>query len=176
MLFKVIISTILLTLFTSPAYSSQLETMQLLGKGEAHYLRFIKVYDASLYTQEPLEDQDILSSEINKCLLLEYDVAISSKDFIKAANTVLQRQFTVDELKNVQDELDLLHSNYVDVEKGDNYTLCYDNRGHNTILSHNGEEVVRIQSIPFAQVYYSIWLGSESPLNNELRDSLLARQ
>lgn len=176
MFFKIMISYAFFTLFTTTAHSSQLETMHLLGKGEAYYLKFIKVYDASLYTQEPLGDANILSSEISKCLLLEYNVPVSSKDFIKAANTVLKRQFTDEKLGKVQNELDRLHSNYSDVKDGDNYTLCYDKSKSKTILSQNNKEIVRIQSRPFAEVYFSIWLGNKSPLDNVLRDNLLAKK
>jgi hypothetical protein len=135
MFLKVIILCIFSSVLATTTYSSQLEEMHLLGKGEVYYLNFIKVYDASLYTQEPLGTNNILGSTISKCLLLEYDVSLKSKDFVKAANTVLQRQYTAGQLENVQDELDQLHNNYIDVKEGDSYTLCYDKSIATLLLS-----------------------------------------
>lgn len=172
---KTLLITILFSLIVSPVYSSQISEMELHGEGKAYYLKFIKVYDASLYTAEPASEVEILQGAVSKCLLLEYDVSLKQKDFIKAADTVLSRQFSAEKLEEVQSEVDILHAAYKDVEDGDNYTLCYDSVEKSTALSHNGTEVVRIVSQPFAEVYFSIWIGEESPLDSTLRDNLLAR-
>lgn len=172
---KTIFITILMSLIISPVYSSQLRDMQLHGAGKAYYLKFIEVYDAALYTEQPASEMDILQGAVSKCLLLEYDVSLKQKDFIKAANTVLSRQFSAEKLEKVQGEIDTLHAAYKDVKDGDNYTLCYDSVERSTALSHNGTEVVRIVSRPFAEVYFSIWIGEDAPLDATLRDNLLAR-
>jgi hypothetical protein len=169
------IFTLIFTLMFSLAHSNQIEDMELHGMGEAYYLKFIKVYDASLYTEQSASEDEILQGAVSKCLLLQYDVAVKQKDFIKAANTVLNRQFTTEQLERVRIEIDQLHAGYQDVKDGDQYTLCYDNRKATTTLSHNGEEIVRILSKTFAEVYFSIWLGKEKPLDDRLRDNLLAR-
>ena len=169
--------TILLSLFSTAALSNAfVDDMQLLGKGSAYYLRFIKVYDASLYTAGPVNNQDILNGEISKCLLLDYNVSVGREDFVKAADTVLSRQFTTEELEVVRREIDLLHKSYIDVADGDTYSLCYDKTDSLTTLSLNNKELVRIQSKPFATIYFSIWLGNTSPLDDSLRDDLLARK
>ncbi|CAG36873.1 hypothetical protein [Desulfotalea psychrophila] len=59
-------------IYASPVTSS----MQKLGEGEAYYLGFIKVYDASLYSSKFSGIKDILNAEISKCLHLEYQVDI----------------------------------------------------------------------------------------------------
>lgn len=173
---RLIYLTILLSLFSSPAMGDLLvDDMQLLGKGTAHYLRFIKVYDASLYTKEAVHDQDILSGDISKCLFLHYAVSVGRDDFIKAADTVLARQFTAEERSGVQQEIDSLHKAYVDVADGDIYSLCYDRSTGRTTLSLNSKELATIDSGQFAKIYFSIWLGETDPLDESLRDSLLAR-
>lgn len=169
--------TITLSLFSTAAMgSSPVGDMKLIGKGTAYYLKFIKVYDASLYTADPIDNLDIVSGEISKCLLLDYNVSVGREDFIKAANTVLSRQFTSKELEVVGQEIDLLHESYVDVADGDTYSLCYDRTDSLTTLSLNNTEIVRIQSKPFATMYFSIWLGNRLPLDERLRDDLLARR
>lgn len=176
MLFKIIILAVFSSLFLRPVYSTPLEDMQLLGKGEVYYLKFIKVYRASLYTEKNLADQDILSRDVSKCLLLDYEVSLGREDFVKAANTILLRQFTKEQLEIVEKEVDRLHESYIDVKDGDTYSLCYDKNDSKTTLSHNLQELVKIHSRPFAEVYFSIWLGNTSPLDDKLRDNLLARR
>ena len=175
MLAKTTLITLLLTLFLSTAHSSAIEKMELHGMGEAYYLKFIKVYDAALYTEQPSSEEDIIQGAVSKCLLLKYDVSLKRKDFIKAADTVLNRQFSVEQLDKVLDEIDRFHASYIDVQDGDQYTLCYDRQEGSTALSHNGKELVRIKSEAFSKVYFSIWLGKQYPLDDKLRDNLLVR-
>lgn len=150
------------------------ENMYLLGQGKAYYLSFIKVYDASFYSEEILPKEEILGSDVSKCLHLQYAVDISREDFVTAANKVLSRQFTPNQLQRVESELSTLHEGYRDVEEGDSYTLCYRDADETTTLSLNGDEIVSIPSANFAEIYFSIWLGSTNPLDKELRNNLLA--
>jgi hypothetical protein len=174
MLNKALMLTIAGLFFILPgSYATTMESMQLLGSGEARYLRFIKVYDASLYANQPVAAEDILNKDISKCLNLEYVVAVGKEDFITAANTVLDRQFSKTELNTVGTELEALHHSYIDVKKGDKYTLCYNNTGYQTTLAHNGIELVTVNSPAFAAMYFSIWLGSTNPLDEKLRNKLL---
>lgn len=166
---------VFLILIAAPGvYGNRISDLKLLGEGEAYYLKFIKVYDAALYTEPEAKPQDILDTKVSKCLLLEYEVPVGKKDFVKAANTILARQFTADELARVEPEIRRIHEGYTDVKSGDNYSLCYNGQTGETTLHHNGKEVVRLTSEDFARVYFSIWLDSEKPLDNTLRDNLLA--
>jgi len=167
--------TIFFTLLFSTAYSSSFNNMELHGTGEVYYLKFIKVYDAALYTARVANEEEIIQGAVSKCLQLQYEVSLKQKDFIKAANKVLERQFTADQLEIVRDEINQLHAGYIDVKNGDQYILCYDSQESSTTLSHNDKELVRIYSQPFAKIYFSIWLGNDSPLDDKLRDNLLAR-
>lgn len=175
MYLQLTVLALFLATFASAAHGNSIENMKLHGEGEVYYLKFIKVYDAALYTGQEASEEDIIQGNVSKCLLLQYDVALKQKDFITAANTVLERQFTAEQLDAVRDEIEKLHAGYVDVEDGDQYTLCYDSTNSKTTLSYNDREVVRIQSQPFAKIYFSIWLGNDAPLDDKLRDDLLAR-
>ena len=156
------------------SFAANTQNMHLLGQGKAYYLNFIKVYDASLYSSEIMARDKILSSDVSKCLHLEYAVDVGRKDFITAANKVLQRQFGPERLQGIESELNTLHEGYRDVQEGDSYTLCYRDADQTTTLSLNGNEIVAISSADFAEVYFSIWLGSNKPLDTNLRNSLLA--
>ena len=172
-------STVLAILFSlvlvTVASGGPIDDMELNGTGEVFYMKFIKVYDAALYTSRPADEEEIIGAEVSMCLLLRYAVSVKKNDFIKAANTVLNRQYSRDVLEQVQEYTDLLHASYIDVKSGDNYTLCYEKQGNSTTLLHNEKELVRIYSKPFAEAYFGIWLGKESPLDDKLRDGLLSR-
>lgn len=161
--------------FASDSYAASIEDMQLLGKGEAYYLKFFKVYDAALYSEALAENERILDDDVSKCLHLKYSVGVDRDDFITAANTILARQFSSEQLRKVSTELEMLHNGYEDVEKGDSYTLCYSEMTKTTSLALNGGELVSVTSPDFAEIYFSIWLGDTSPLDEKLRNNLLAK-
>jgi hypothetical protein len=156
--------------------AASIDTMQLLGKGEAYYLKFIKVYDASLYIEESVEAKHILDRNISKCLYIQYAVGVDADDFIAAANTVLARQFSSERLNDVASELATLHGGYMDVQEGDSYSLCYSKVAETTTLALNEKEVVSVYSPDFAEIYFSIWLGESDPLDEKLRNNLLANE
>ena len=165
----------LVLLLSSSVYGiSGIDGLQRIGQGEAHYLGFIKVYDISLYSSGGTESQNILSRDVSKCLHIQYTVDIEKSDFVEAANTILNRQFSAEQLALAKSGIDALHAAYLDVEDGDTYTLCYNSPSSMTTLSHNGNELVSIDSPVFAEQYFSIWLGSTDPLDEDLRDDLLA--
>lgn len=158
----------------SSAVSAVLGDMQKVGQGKVYYLGFIEVYDASLYSSELTGAKDVLSGNVSKCLHLEYTVDIGRKDFVKAANIVLNRQFSEEQLALVDSDIESLHQGYRDVRDGDSYTLCYSSTEKVTSLSYNGEVLVSVDSPGFAEIYFSIWLGKRDPLDETLRDDLLA--
>ena len=167
---------LLLIIIVSPVAASGTvipEDLRPLGEGEAYYLKFIKVYDATLFGSSNSGQNSILSRDVSKCLHLEYAVDVKGKDFIKAAQTVLNRQFSEEQLLQVKQDIDALHQGYLDVKSGDTYTLCYDSRISETTLSLNGDTLVSIDSPEFAEIYFSIWLGENRPLDNKLRNDLL---
>lgn len=154
---------------------AMLENMELHGQGTARYLGFIKVYDAYLYTGKSVSGDRVLSVDVSKCLKLEYAVSLSAENFIEGANTVLKRQYSVEELIKFNDEIGTLHQGYKEVKEGDNYMLCYDERKSKTTLALNGLELLAVTSRHFSELYFGIWLGEEKPLDETLRDDLLAR-
>jgi hypothetical protein len=154
--------------------SDSMDTLQQLGKGQAYYLKFIKVYNAYLYGETNTKRKDILKDTVSKCLHLEYVVNVAKEDFIEAAETVLNRQFTTEQLDRVRQQIDMLHQKYSDVQKGDSYTFCYDGVTSDTTLVYNNKQLITIRSPEFAETYFNIWLGEKAPLDEKLRDSLLA--
>ncbi len=161
-------------LFVSSGFSmAEIGEMQLRGKGIVKYLGFIKVYDASLYTKNAGDTQNILSPEISKCLRLDYNVSLTPENFIEGANTILKRQHTPTTLNTIQKEINIFHKAYRSVEEGDNYQLCYEGDSAVTTLLLNQKELVSIESADFGNIYMGIWLGPQEPIDERLRDNLL---
>ncbi len=149
------------------------DSMTLVAKGNARYMGFIKVYDAHLYVPEKVDHDQILSTEVSKCLKLSYDVGLKPKDLIKGANIVLERQHPQEHLARIKPYVDELHNAYRAVEKGDSYTLCYDAESELTTLSLNAEQLVAIQSEEFSSAYFGIWLSPLKPLSSALQKQLV---
>lgn len=148
--------------------------MQPIGTGEVRYMGLFKVYDARLLTSGATTGAAVLKTDVSKCLILNYAVALTTDKFIRGAEMVLQRQHSKDDLRPVRQQIDALHAQYRDVQEGDSYTLCYDAASSTTSLSLNDAELVRIVSVDFARFYFGIWLGPDAPLDERLRDDLLA--
>lgn len=175
MLRQLFLSITVFFLIVNPGEARILNGLELSGSGEIRYLGFIKVYDASLYTLPSINVNELLGANSSLCLSLDYSVEVSSKDFIKAAETILEKQHSPEVLAPVRPQIDLLHSSYADVGKDDNYTLCYDASTRNATLSLNGKTLVTIPSAPdFATVYFGIWLGENRPIDANLRKELVS--
>lgn len=161
--------------FVMPSTSVGLvDSMTLVAKGNARYMGFIKVYDAHLYVPQKLDHERILSTEVSKCLKLDYDVGLKPEDLIKGATVVLERQHPQEHLERIQPYVDQLHNAYRPVDKGDSYTLCYDAEKELTTLSLNAEPLVAIQSEEFSSAYFGIWLSPDQPLSRSLQKQLAA--
>jgi len=167
-----LLSVIVLLMFFAPQTSEgePWKTMRLVGSGEYKYLGFISLYKARLFTDGSLPR--VLLSEVNKCLVLDYQVEIQAEQFAEAANSILLRQLTPSEWGRIRSEINRLHSSYRAVEAGDRYSLCFDVDSQTTSLALNGENLVSVRSPEFAAAYFGIWLKEHEPIDLRLRDDL----
>ena len=101
--YKLIFIILTIALFVLPAAAVGLvDSMTLVAKGDARYMGFIKVYDAHLYVPQKVDHDRILSTEVSKCLKLEYAVGLKPEDLIKGANLVLERQYPLEDLDRIK--------------------------------------------------------------------------
>jgi hypothetical protein len=171
---KTLITSLILLLITTSNSYAVIDSMQLRGHGNVYYLSFIKVYKASLLTIKDADTLNILDPGISKCLKLEYDVSLTSENFIEGADTVLGRQYSAEQLNTLQQEIEALHNAYQPVEKGDIYRLCYNSDNATTTLTLNGKDLVSITSQEFSSVYFGIWLSPDKPIDKKLQRNLVA--
>ena len=138
------------------------------GKGEVHYLKMIKVYDASLYSPQRVTPENILKANVSKCLQLDYSVNLSPDKFRLATSKILQRQHGADFLREIKIPLENLQKAYKAVNKGDVYRLCYDGKTQKIRLNLNANKLVEIQSAELARAYLGIWLSANKPISESL--------
>jgi hypothetical protein len=169
----VLIACILLQTAIVHRAEALVDPANLRGQGQVRYLGFIKVYDASLYTENTTAGNDILDPDVSKCLELKYHVSLTPENFIEGADTVMSRQHPAEYLDSIREEITLLHKAYQPVEEGDIYLLCYQAESRTTTLSLNDKELVAIQSAPFSSAYFGIWLGQNEPLDEDLQKDLI---
>ena len=109
-----------------------------------------------------------------KRLELQYFWAIKGTAFGKAANKILEQNFSSEHLAILRARLQRLDALYENVHPGDRYSLTY-LPGVGTELALNGTPKGMIEGADFAAAYFAIWLG-ENPLDDSLKSQLLARQ
>jgi len=143
------------------------------GGGLFRYAAVFRVYAGVLYAPPGIAGEDILSADVPKRLELHYLLDISAEDFRKSGLAFLEKQQRPEELAALADRLEAFNAAYRDVGKGDRYALEY-HPETGTRLLKNGEELVRVPGLDFAQAYFGIWLDPQQPLSSSFRDDLLA--
>jgi len=146
-------------------------TLDLWNVGLLRWKIFFKGYVAALYVGEG-GTVAAVSEDKPKRLELHYFYSIAGNKFGGAADELLGRWMSPQELAPLRQRLDALHALYRDVSPGDRYALTYV-PGVGTELALNNEPLGVIEGADFAGAYFSIWLGAV-PLDESLRDQLLA--
>lgn len=172
---RILSGLIALIILVVPINGFSENALQLIGKGEVKYLRFIKVYEAELYVADSQNKVDILSPDVTKCLQLTYAVSLVPENFVEGAETILQRQHSPSYLDTFSAQIKRLHNAYQPVEEGDQYQLCYSAEDTTTRLILNNKELAAIDSPEFSSLYFGIWLYENSPIDSTLRKNLLGQ-
>jgi hypothetical protein len=148
--------------------------LELHGVALFRYRVFFRAYVAGLYLPAGVDPDEVLE-DVPKRLELSYFWAIDAKDFGRAANELLARQLSPEEMAPLKSRLDTLHRAYRSIEPGQRYALTY-TPGIGTELSLNGEPIALVPGADFAAAYFGIWLDETAPLDAGLRARLLAGQ
>ncbi len=108
-------------------------------------------------TRDPLD-------EFPKELEFEYARKIGSKQLVGAADKILRKNVSPAELAEIESQVEELNAAYRDVGRGDRYTLRYGpDKGTSLLL--NGDVLYEVPGEDFHRIYFSIWLGPESPFD-----------
>ena len=146
--------------------------MQLNGFGTRKKL-FIKLYVASLYTQEKNSDaKQILEMVQASCMRLHISSSkITSEKMIKATKQGFEKS-TQGNIAPIESEIEtFLAWLEQPIKKGDIFEFAF--VPHNAInVSKNGSELGVIENKEFASALFGIWLG-EIPVQQDLKSKLL---
>ncbi len=130
----------------------------------------VKVYDIGLYKNAGQKHSAILADEPTR-LELRYHRAFSAAEIVKGGDAILRKNVETSALAILMPRLAQLNRFYVDVAKGDTYSLTYV-PGKGMSLRHNGRLLTTIPGYDFASIYLRIWLG-ETPISVDTRDKLV---
>lgn len=136
------------------------------------YRRIIRAYRAALYLGEGVRPDQVLAN-VPKRLELAYCLGIDGSDFGPAAEQILARMHSPEQLSGLRERLDRLHASYRTVREDDRYALT-NIPGRGLELALNGRPIVTIPGADFQRAYFGIWFG-RNPLSAHLRDELLGR-
>lgn len=144
---------------------------ELLGSGVFKYMIWT-AYAGAYYQGEGVTDPQPLS-EVPRRLELAYFHAIDAEDFADATLETIQKNLTMYEFNQIKEDIEALNTRYQRVEEGDRYVLSWD--GDQLRLALNGDVLFKGGDAEMASAMFGIWLG-ETPLGEDFRDELLARQ
>ena len=140
------------------------------GESQLKAFGFVKLFEAALYLEEGYEPRDF-PGEFSYGLSIRYNRKFRKETLIKSADNILKDLHSASDLSAIQENLEKINQYYVDVGKGDTYTLVYHPENGTTLL-YNDEPLVTVEGEDFAKIYFSIWLGGH-PKSKALKEDLL---
>ncbi len=146
------------------AYSIQAIAFRDISAQEFRFAGLFKVFQATFRASPEANIQDPLA-EFPKKLEFVYARKLKREQLIEAADKVLKNTYSDSDLNRVEEQIAAINDAYEDVDRGDRYTLRYDPTRRATALVKNGELVTEIPGDEFQRIYFSIWLGPESPFD-----------
>jgi hypothetical protein len=136
---------------------------------------FFNIYVASFYSERAIPSLDeLFLVPGDKYLRLQYLRSISAQDFIDNSQDAIKKNPDINP-EPIKEELASLYKAYEAVEKGDTYSLYFDQNKITTCLFKNDVRKVCLEGEAFAKAYFSIWL-SEHSMNNEFSKRLISRK
>ena len=154
-----------------PAVTEGRLTLERVGYGEFRFAHLFDVYAAALYLPSAARTALPPHPRTPKRLDLYYLRDVPRERIIKAAKTVLQRQYDSERYAALQADLSRWHENVLDAARGDRFSMAFD--GRSLTLRHNGKLIAQSKNQSLAEAYFGIWLGQPS-IDETLRSKLLS--
>ena len=153
-----------------PRYHWEDITLHLRGAGILRYMLFIKAYAGALYLPPEIDRQTIFGDTPRR-LAIAYFHAIEAADLAEATERLIRRNLGARAYEALRPRVEAFNRAYRDVQPGDRYALTFfPERG--TELTLNGQSLITIAGVDFADAVFAIWLG-ENPIDRSFRDALL---
>ncbi len=162
---KRLMTLLLSGLTLSPGLAQTVELTPV-GKATGYWAGFIPVYDATLWAQPGTTRAELLSDKTALKLELCYQVSLTEKEFIEAADQALPEQLPI----SLRLATERLHQHYEAVQPKDCYQLAYQPET-GVQLRLNNELKYQDRTQGFKAVYFGIWLG-DNPLSDAVKADL----
>lgn len=131
---------------------------------EFRFAGLFKVFQATFRASPEANVQDPLG-DFPKELEFVYARKLKREQLIEAADKILRKTYTESELQKIGPQIAAINEAYKDVRPGDRYALRYDPEKRTTALLRNGQLVKETPGEDFQRIYFSIWLGPDSPFD-----------
>lgn len=155
------------------SYKAGESELQLKGVSKLVVGYIFNVYVAALYQLPGSGPADVLADQ-PRHLEIEYLRDLSRDSFLQAAEDMLAKQYSRENIESIREGINQINALYQDVKKGDRYALTYV-PGVGTELYFNGASKGIIPGAEFARIYFAIWLGEKHPYQS-FRDKLVGRK
>ena len=130
-----------------------------------------KVYDVALHV--PADSSDVLGSTPRR-IAFRYLRAFTAAELAKATSKTAGQRLGSAPKNEVEAGITAINALWPAVVVGDELVLTYV-PGTGTSVAHNGRILGNVSGDAFANVLFSVWLGSD-PIDDDLRAGLLARR
>lgn len=131
---------------------------------EFRFAGIFKVFQATFRASPEANVQNPLG-DFPKELEFVYARKLKREQLIEAADKILKKTYSESELQKIEAQIAAINEAYKDVGPGDRYSLRYDPEQRTTALLKNGELVTETPGEEFQRIYFSIWLGPDSPFD-----------
>ena len=148
--------------------SGMVFTLQGVGKKSVF---FMDAFEVGYYQEQEKAALDPLDN-VAKHLEVRYFVDIPGQKLFSYNLSVMEDNYSKEELLAVADEIRALKEYYIDLKDGDSYKLTYI-PGIGTRFEHNGNLKGVIQGERFAEILFSVWLG-EKPFDRKIKEQILS--
>ena len=144
--------------------------LTLMGMGLRKKL-FFKVYMASLYAEEPIEDgQKLIASDQIKRVEMHMLRDLERGKIVEAVEQGFARNSAAD-MPRLKDRLDRFLKSIPDLKEHQTILINYFPGRGTVIKAGNGEEIT-VEGKDFADALFSVWLGAH-PVDDELKSEML---
>lgn len=132
---------------------------------------FVNAFEVGYYQEKHKATRDPLDN-VAKHIEVRYFVDIPGNKLFNFNISVMQDNYSEEELLAIADEIAALKEYYIDLKKGDRYELTYIPEV-GTRFVHNGNLKGIIKGERFAEILFAVWLG-EKPFDQKIKEQILS--
>jgi hypothetical protein len=156
-----------------PGIQVEGRTLKLMGMGLRKKL-WVKVYLASLYLEDPIEDPDrVIASDQIKRVQMNMLRDLERGKIVEAVQQGFERN-AGPQMPQLQERLDRFLRAIPDLRAGQTIVITY-LPGRGTVIKPGSGNEITLMGKDFADALFSVWLGKQ-PVDGELKQEMLVNR